>query len=96
MEAYFLRGKLPWQGFKDYDGGGKEQAVMRKKMAMSGKELINGLPNEFALRDQDLPNYENLRVMFWQLAEEETIEDDNVYDWTERWVRENISATDIE
>lgn len=89
MVMYLLQGRLPWQGLEGHRNE-KEALVMEKKKGTSVDELCAELPVEFAeysrqtsqLQHGELPNYSRLRKLFRQLAEEQGVEYDNVFDWT--------------
>ncbi|KAJ3108106.1 serine/threonine protein kinase, partial [Physocladia obscura] len=86
---YFLRGTLPWQGFK----GVKKQKydmIMEKKMTTPVDSLCRGFPSEFvvylnytrSLRFDDKPDYAFLRKIFRDLFIREGFHYDYVFDWT--------------
>ena len=87
---YFLRGFLPWQGFKAANKKEKRRLILEKKKTMDVKELCDGLPNEFvhyfdhvrSLAFNDKPDYTYLRENFHTLFIRESFEYDNVFDWT--------------
>jgi len=48
MMAFFVPGRLPWQGLQAHGRGEKNRAVMERKMATSAEQLCEELPDEFA------------------------------------------------
>ncbi|KAK5562280.1 hypothetical protein LTR43_012112, partial [Exophiala xenobiotica] len=72
MLVYFMRGRLPWQGNKTKRDA-KYLLVLEKKQATSASELCVDLPPPFEkyvhyvhnLHDEDLPDYQGLREMFY-------------------------------
>ena len=76
--VYFLRGRLPWQGFK-FNGNIKEKykKIRDVKMKVSVANLTEGLPKEFELymtyvkdmKYSDTPDYEYLKDIFHKLFE---------------------------
>lgn len=86
---YFLRGKLPWQGFpytKDlYD------KIKNVKLTVSVPELCRGYPEEFVtyinycrnLGFEEEPNYKYVKDLFLNLLLRLGFHFDYRYDWTE-------------
>jgi serine/threonine protein kinase len=70
--AYFLRGRLPWQGLKAIDKRRKNEKILNTKMATHIDDLFKGFPLEFivfgeyirALRFADKPDYDHLSSLF--------------------------------
>ncbi|KAK3669528.1 Casein kinase I isoform epsilon [Recurvomyces mirabilis] len=101
MIAFFLLGKLPWQGLQSHGREEKNRVVMEKKIATSPEQLCEKLPAEFAeymQEVQDVPNggrphYERFRHKFRELARKEGVKYDNVFDWTIRLFSEAEPAT---
>ncbi|TKA64222.1 hypothetical protein B0A55_11579 [Friedmanniomyces simplex] len=81
MMAFFLLGRLPWQGLQAHGRGEKNRAVMEKKMATSAEQLCEELPEEFAQYLQEVkhipagvrPHYDELRHKFRRLAVREGV-----------------------
>ena len=77
---YFLKGRLPWQGFK-VGGNIKEKykKIRDAKMKMSIQRLCRDVPKEFeaymsyvkSLQFSDNPDYEFLKDIFHKLCEAE-------------------------
>ncbi len=86
---YFLRGSLPWQGFKARTKLQKYQKIMEKKLATPIELIHNNLPNELhefatyarSLRFADKPDYTYLIQLFKQAALRNNITLDKLYDW---------------
>lgn len=89
---YFLKGKLPWQGFKT---GGNVKEKYRKirdaKMKIPLRSLCDGLPHEFesymayvkGLKFADTPDYEYLKDLFHHLYESKGYSYDSPdFDWS--------------
>lgn len=86
---YFIRGSLPWQGFKAETVKAVEGFVLQKKERTSIEELCDGLPKEFAIYFHhvrslgfgDKPNYGYLRRTLKNRFLREGFEYDKVFDW---------------
>ena len=89
---YFLKGRLPWQGFKT---GGNVKEKYRKirdsKMKVPVSVLCQGLPKEFetymnyvkAMKFSDAPDYEYLKDLFHKLYENQGFSyETTVFDWS--------------
>ena len=89
---YFLKGRLPWQGFKT---GGNVKEKYRKirdsKMKVPVSTLCHGLPKEFetymtyvkAMKFSDAPDYEFLKDLFHKLYENQGFSyESTVFDWS--------------
>ncbi|KAF7791434.1 hypothetical protein EIP86_002450 [Pleurotus ostreatoroseus] len=91
---YFLRGSLPWQGFRAATRKQKHDLIMEKKMTTPTDILCRDLPIEFAtflnytrsLGFDDTPDYSYLREMFRDLFFREGFQYDNVFDWSTKRV----------
>ena len=89
---YFLKGRLPWQGFKT---GGNVKEKYRKirdsKMKIPVTTLCQGLPKEFetymsyvkAMKFSDAPDYEYLKDLIHKLYENQGFSyESTVFDWS--------------
>jgi serine/threonine protein kinase len=87
--AYFLRGDLPWQGFKTENKQEMYEKIKEIKTATSIDELCHGLPEEFAkfltycrnLEYSETPDYEYLRDLFRQSLTRHGLQNDGMFDW---------------
>ena len=87
--VYFLRGSLPWQGFRARSKKQKYQKIMEKKLATPIDLLHKGYPEEFrvfaeyarCLRFADKPDYPYLIRLFKDGAARNNITLDEKYDW---------------
>ena len=83
---------MPWQGLKAATDGEKDARIKEIKEDLSGEELYNGLPGEFAtyinytrgLAFDDRPDYAYLRQLFRRRFRSEGFKYDNFFDWTEK------------
>ena len=91
MLIFLLRGgKLPWQNIDARDDSHEYRAILDMKMSLSPEELCEGLPHQFAEYMQEVkaiprceePDYRSLQRKFWELATEQAIEYDWVFDWS--------------
>lgn len=90
MLIYFLRGSLPWQGLKADNLKQRYQMIGDTKRKTSTEELCASCPPEVSaylrycrmLDFFQMPNYNELRQLFWDMFEREGYKDDGVYDWT--------------
>ncbi|KAF2158772.1 hypothetical protein M409DRAFT_30730 [Zasmidium cellare ATCC 36951] len=97
MMVYFMHGSLPWQGLRVHCMGEKEKAIMEKKITIPAEELCRGLNEVFvtfvkhvkSLQSATQPDYAMLREMFRSVAAKESVEYDDVFDWTVRVYNEN-------
>ena len=95
---YFLRGNLPWQGVKVADKKEKYEIIKERKVSMSLQELCEGLPNQFieymervrALKFEERPDYDSLRIIFKDLFYANDFEYDYNYDWMIKQRRDRI------
>jgi casein kinase 1 len=87
--VYLLKGRLPWQGIQCNSHQEKLAEIAKRKMNTPLDVLCEGIPREFAeyihfvrhLKQQDVPDYNQIREFFRELAAKEGIVYDNVYDW---------------
>jgi len=87
--AYFLRGRLPWQGLDADTKEAKHARILEMKSATSSQELCAGHPPIFAsfleyaksLRFEDRPNYQHFRHSFTKALADVGEEDDGNFDW---------------
>lgn len=90
--VYLARGSLPWQGMKAANDKEKNELVKNSKMSLSGENLCEDLPEEFAtyinytrsLRFEEKPNYAYLRKLFRDVSRARGYKYDNIFDWTEK------------
>lgn len=86
---YFIKGKLPWQGLKEFDKVEKYNKIKEMKNNAKPSELFKDLPEEFSmyldycynLRFDEEPNYKYLIKLFSDLLSKKDYEFDHVYDW---------------
>jgi serine/threonine protein kinase len=86
---YFLKGKLPWQGFPAKTQKEKLDKIMASKMETPVEVLCQGVPFQFAnflikvklLGFEDPPEYSEYRKMFRELFVSEGYVYDGGYDW---------------
>ncbi|KAK1050080.1 serine/threonine protein kinase [Friedmanniomyces endolithicus] len=79
--AFFVLGRLLWQGLQAHGRGEKHRAIMEKKMTTSTEQLCKELPEEFAQYMQEVkdipdgvrPHHEELRHKFRRLAVREGV-----------------------
>ncbi|KAI3910554.1 hypothetical protein MKW98_027836 [Papaver atlanticum] len=89
MLVYFIRGRLPWQGYKSPIGRHMYEKIKDKKLSTSIQVLCQSLPPEFeayfwycrSLRFSDKPDYSYLRMMFQNALLREGYQFDLLYDW---------------
>lgn len=94
---YFNRGLLPWQGLKAANKRQKYEKIREKKLSTTVEELCQGYPPEFAtyiyicrnLKFDDVPNYDNLKVLIKQLFTRCGFTYDFVFDWNVRYTSVN-------
>merc|ERR1711935_670311 len=90
MLIYFLRSSLPWQGLKADNLKQRYKMIGDTKINTPIDVLCDKFPSEIGTylrycRTLDffqLPDYEYLRHLFWDVFEREQYKDDGVYDWT--------------
>lgn len=90
MLIYFLRGSLPWQGLKADNLKQRYQMIGDTKKNTPIETLCGAFPAEIgtylrycrALDFFQVPDYNYLRQLFWDVFEREQFKDDGVYDWT--------------
>ena len=87
--VYLLKGRLPWQGIQCSSHAEKLAEIGRRKLNTPLDQLCEGIPREFAeyihfirhLKHHDVPDYNQMRAFFRELAAKEGIVYDGVYDW---------------
>ncbi|KAI8149425.1 casein kinase I delta [Fennellomyces sp. T-0311] len=87
--AYFIRGKLPWQGFNLSDKYEKYQRVHEEKLKWSTNKLFENAPKQFieffnhieSLEFKDKPDYDKLENLFNSVMVEKGYTYDLVFDW---------------
>ena len=92
MFIYFLKGKLPWQGFNRQNNAEKFDQILQRKRDMTPVQLCEGLPLEFAsfltycqqLEFEEAPNYEYWRREFQDVMRENGLVYDGEFDWFKR------------
>ncbi|KAJ3446237.1 casein kinase 1-like protein [Anaeramoeba flamelloides] len=96
MIIYFLKGRLPWQGFKVINNKERHKLVGDKKIDTSLKVLCEGLPEEFVfyldyckdLTFSEEPNYSLLRSKFRNLFLRKGYVYDYQFDWEIKYQKE--------
>jgi len=86
---YFVKGSLPWQGFRTKTKKERYDCIKRRKIEVSVETLCSSLPSEFtvylnycrSLRFEDTPDYDYLRRLFRDLLDREGYQYDLMYDW---------------
>ncbi|KAJ3446608.1 casein kinase 1-like protein [Anaeramoeba flamelloides] len=89
MLVYFLKGQLPWQGFKASNNKERNEKICDKKVVTPLRVLCDGLPAEFIhyldycknLSFEDEPNYSLLRSNFRNLFLKKGYLYDFEFDW---------------
>lgn len=102
---YFLRGRLPWQGFNIEPERLKADKVLQSKLSISITELCRGFPSEFAtylrysrsLKFEEQPNYTYLRTIFRNLYRINHYNSDHVLEWkvVNKSVRHGNTVQDV-
>eukprot|EP00051_Salpingoeca_urceolata_P010290 m.125316 g.125316 ORF g.125316 m.125316 type:complete len:375 (+) comp16649_c2_seq1:162-1286(+) len=90
MLTYFLRGSLPWQGLKADTLKQRYQMIGDTKRKTPIDVLCQDFPPQVGkylhyCRTLDffqLPDYNYLRQLWWDMFESQGFKDDGVYDWT--------------
>jgi serine/threonine protein kinase len=99
--AYFLRGKLPWQGLKVIDKHRKNKKILETKMATPSNVLFKGFPYDFivfseyirALRFADKPDYDYLHFLLVDAARRLSL--DISCDWSKLYL-ESVKEEDTD
>ena len=89
--VYFMKGRLPWQGFKSHSKAAKYAMILEKKRSVSPSELCEGLPNAFLqfleetrkLEFDEEPNYSRYRELFRNALINEGYSYDYDFCWAE-------------
>ena len=91
MLVYFLKGKLPWQGFKDSDKRAVHGLILKCKQSTTIASLCDGIPKEFAdflhyarsMRFEEEPDLAYTRGLFRNLYEQHGFDpmEGNLWDW---------------
>ena len=87
---YFIKGRLPWQGFTAKNKEERYRKILKKKLELSPKELCSELPEEFeryvsytrSMEYLQQPDYDMLRGLFNAMLKKEHNKFDYIYDWT--------------
>jgi len=90
MLIYFLRGSLPWQGLKADNLKQRYQMIGDVKRTTEIDVLCKDFPVEVATflrytRNLDffqMPDYNYMRQLWWNIFQREGYVDDGIYDWT--------------
>jgi serine/threonine protein kinase len=88
--VYFLKGRLPWQGFTAKNKEERYRKILKKKMEVTPRELCEDLPEEFEhyitytrnMEYLEEPDYEMLRGLFNSVLIKDHSKFDYIYDWT--------------
>lgn len=103
---YFLRGGLPWQGYRILGKDERYKKICEAKSNISPEELCSGLPRitninlaEFSsyldytknLGYEDEPDYDHLRGLFKNVMDRYNYVYDNDYDWDKQLVKTKFS-----
>jgi serine/threonine protein kinase len=87
---YFYLGKLPWQNLQANNRVERYAKIAEMKLRMPVEQLCGaGAPLEFAnymyyvraLRFEDRPDYNSIRLIFKKLMKKEGFEYDHMFDW---------------
>lgn len=86
---YFLRGSLPWQGFREQDVRVAYRKILEVKQKTPFEVLCTGFPEQFVsyfyavrrLKFTEDPNYQELRDIILSILPQNNIDDDNVFEW---------------
>jgi casein kinase I family protein HRR25 len=87
---YFLKGSLPWQNIKEETKAKKYEEIMKKKLNIPLNILCKDLPEEFQqymaycreMKFNQRADYRYITKIFKQLASQQEIEYDFIYDWS--------------
>lgn len=86
--AYFLRGKLPWQGLDADTKEAKHAQILEMKSSTSAQELCGHhstfatfLDSAKSLRFEDKPDYQHFRHSFTKALTDVGLEEDGDFDW---------------
>ncbi|XP_050548939.1 casein kinase I-like [Daktulosphaira vitifoliae] len=94
MFMYFLRGSLPWQGLKANNLKERYQKIGETKRSTPIESLCEGYPEmaEYLKYSRNLdfseePDYEYLRKIFNDCLKNNSLTNDQKFDWTDKLVR---------
>ncbi|XP_054169347.1 casein kinase I-like [Oppia nitens] len=95
---YLLRGHLPWSGLNIDETIDRFAKIGEIKQNTSLETLCDGFPHEFCLYLQTVrslnfteePNYKSLIAMFEQLLTKMGVTNDNMYDWNDPTIKNEI------
>lgn len=95
--VFFIKGKLPWCGFKAKNVKEKYEKIEKRKLTTPVAELCEDLPKCFeeyieyskSLGFEEKPDYSRLRDMFKKCMLENSYDYDHVYDWVVKFRKEN-------
>ncbi|KAH9808875.1 kinase-like domain-containing protein [Melampsora americana] len=90
MLISFLLGALPWLGPESQNRQERHARILKGKLNSPPEKLCRGLPQEFtqylqycrSLDFSETPDYHYLRRLFRNLALQQRIVYDNIFDWT--------------
>jgi len=99
---YFSRGVLPWQGLQADTKEKKYQKIMEVKQSTSLETLCEGSPTPLAtyvkycqsLDFPERPDYSFLKRLFKEHMKDEGLQNDSVFEWSEREVGVRFTASE--
>ena len=98
---YFIKGRLPWQGFRHINKEERNRRILETKKKISSQELCSGCPKELEvfidyikhLGFTEVPDYDYLRQILKNIMEKNNLNLDYYFDWDEE--DPHISKDDI-
>ena len=101
MFLYLLLGQLPWQGLKANNLKERYRKIGDTKRDTPLDELCEGMPDQilYYMKEvrrmdfYDSPDYDYLRNMFLDVLDEQSMECDWVFDWSDKNVGTNSPAS---
>ena len=98
---YFIKGRLPWQGFRHINKEERNRRILETKKKISSEELCSGCPKELEvfidyikhLGFTEVPDYDYLRQILKNIMEKNNLNLDYYFDWDEE--DPHISKDDI-
>ena len=86
---YFIQGKLPWQNLQANNRAERYAKIAEIKLRSPVEHICVDIPLEIsnymhyvrALRFEDRPDYQGIRLVFKKLLQKEGHEYDHLYDW---------------
>ena len=87
---YLLKGNLPWINIDALDKYDRYKKILKEKMEINISEFCKNLPIEFEyffnycrlLKFEEIPNYEKLKQLFYDVLIKENFQMDYIYDWS--------------